>query len=208
MLHISSVRVGLTATILTLYLATGAFAQNKSVVSCTDPRVLDKLPSNCKREMVSADGPGRPFGIGAQGAAMTAWQREVQRKFGNAYVTWENSVCHTLSPTPGGIGIGEKVLKRYTAAGFPCTPSPTSTSVFETTEANKPLTVPQVKELQQGLVKLGFKLGKKGPDGTFGSDTRKALQSWQRSRGLTTIDDEVLPDISVLEAVRKAVKPG
>ena len=190
----------------TCILATGLVAMSfvpeafsQTVVNCSDPKVLDKLPSTCKREIVSADGSARPFGWGSTRSAVTNWQREVQRKFGNEFVTWENAACGTITRSAGGIGAIGGTLKRDTAAGYPCSKPDKVAVTFETTEKGKPLTSGQVRELQRLLTKAGFKTS---VDGLWGKGTLTALQGWQRSKGLTVAPDDVNPDISVLEAVK------
>jgi len=46
------------------------------------------------------------------------------------------------------------------------------------------LTREQVKSLQRALVARGFSVGPTGADGVFGTNTQRALQNFQRDRGL------------------------
>ena len=168
-----------------------------AVINCSDAKVADKLPKNCKKDLVTADGSARPFGWGSTRSAVTNWQREVQRKHGNEFVTWENAACGTITRSAGGIGVVGGTLKRDTAAGFPCTKKEL---VSETTVPGKSLTSDQMKELQTLLTKAGFK---NTADGLWGKGTLSALQGWQKKKGVPVLADDVFPDISVLEAVRK-----
>lgn len=45
---------------------------------------------------------------------------------------------------------------------------------------------PEVKALQENLIKLGYDLGKWGADGEFGSTTQKRVKEFQKSCGLTS----------------------
>ena len=141
----------------------------------------------------------------AQGSAITAWQRAVQRKYGNEYVVWNRAACGKLHASPAGIGLVGSNLTRVTAAGFPCSqnPGPDAKGVptYETTAKGEPLTRNQIEELQNLLMKAGYKLKS---DGQFGGETRKALQNWQRNKGQPPIKDREEPDLAVLESLRRA----
>ena len=51
----------------------------------------------------------------------------------------------------------------------------------------------EVKELQEGLILLGYSCGKSGADGDFGSDTEKAVRRFQADRRLT-VDGSAGPE--------------
>jgi hypothetical protein len=195
-------RLAFGATVLAAGLVAWSFStpvaySQGTAINCSDSKVADKLPKNCKKDLVTADGSARPFGWGSTRSAVTNWQREVQRKHGNEYVTWENAACGTITRSAGGIGVVGGSLKRDTASGFPCTKKEV---VSETTVPGKSLTNDQMKELQTLLTKAGFK---NTADGLWGKGTLTALQGWQKKKGVAVQPDDVFPDISVLEAVRK-----
>lgn len=65
-----------------------------------------------------------------------------------------------------------------------------------------------VEEIQRALLRAGYGVGKAGADGKFGADTRKAMQAFQRAKGLkvTTVADAAT--INALQSViAVALKP-
>jgi hypothetical protein len=187
----------LATGLVAMFLVPEAFSQG-TALNCSDPKVSDKLPKNCKKDLITADGSARPFGWGSTRSAVTNWQREVQRKFGNEFVTWDNAACGTITRSAGGIGVVGGTLKRDTASGYPCTKRDV---LSVTTVPGKQLTTDQIKELQTLLTKAGFKTA---ADGRWGKGTLTALQSWQKSKGQSPIADDAFPDINVLEALKKS----
>ena len=99
---------------------------------------------------------------------------------------------------------GQKQAPRTTFGGSPTsavTPSPSVNSnvlsIGSTGDA--------VEELQKWLVKLGYDVGAKGPDGDFGSKTYAAVVDFQRKHNL---DDDGIVGPLTKEAIKKAVAPG
>ena len=60
-----------------------------------------------------------------------------------------------------------------------------------------------VKELQEQLVKLGYNVGAKGPDGDFGSKTYTAVVDFQRKHNL---DDDGIVGPLTKNAIKEAIK--
>lgn len=99
---------------------------------------------------------------------------------------------------------GQKQAPRTTFGGSPTsavTPSPSVNSnvlsIGNTGDA--------VEELQEWLVKLGYDVGVKGPDGDFGSKTYAAVVDFQRKHNL---DDDGIVGPLTKEAIKKAIAPG
>ena len=62
---------------------------------------------------------------------------------------------------------------------------------------------PEVRQLQEKLIKLGYDCGPDGADGEFGINTLIAVENFQRDNGLF-VDGEVGPD--TMNAINKALK--
>lgn len=69
----------------------------------------------------------------------------------------------------------------------------------------KNMTGPDVKELQEMLVTLGYGIGKWGVDGDFGSDTESAVKRFQKDYKLVTSG---VVDAETLEFMRNAMLPN
>ncbi len=61
-----------------------------------------------------------------------------------------------------------------------------------------------IKKMQEMLIKAGFDLPRFGADGKFGNETRKAMQRYQKSRGMALTET---PSISAYKALLCDVKP-
>lgn len=66
-------------------------------------------------------------------------------------------------------------------------------------------TGPAVKELQEDLLALGYKLPNYGADGDFGSETKKAVEAFQRDHDLT---DNGVADAKTRAAIETALERG
>lgn len=96
---------------------------------------------------------------------------------------------------------GQKQAKRTTFGG-----SSSTTTTTTTTINNEVLSIgdtgEEVRELQEWLVKLGYNVGSKGPDGDFGSKTYAAVIDFQRKNNL---DDDGIVGPLTKEAIKEAV---
>lgn len=96
---------------------------------------------------------------------------------------------------------GQNEAPRTTFGGSTTTtviPSPTpSDNVLSIGDTGK-----EVKELQEWLVKLGYNVGAKGPDGDFGSKTYAAVIDFQRKHNLD--DDGVVGPLTE-KAIKEAI---
>ncbi|MGI6214418.1 MAG: NlpC/P60 family protein [Christensenellales bacterium] len=61
-----------------------------------------------------------------------------------------------------------------------------------------------IKKMQDMLIKAGFSLPRFGIDGRFGSETKKAMQMYQKSRGILISET---PNISTYKALLDEAKP-
>ena len=103
---------------------------------------------------------------------------------------------------------GQNEAKRTTFGGSTSAPTPTPTPAPQPSINNDVLSIgdtgEDVKELQEWLVKLGYNVGSKGPDGDFGSKTYAAVIDFQRKHNLK--DDGIvgpLTENAIKEAIEK-----
>lgn len=98
---------------------------------------------------------------------------------------------------------GQNEAPRTTfGGGSSVTPTPTPSIKDETLSIGD--TGTEVKELQEWLVKLGYNVGPKGPDGDFGSKTYTAIIDFQRKNNLD--DDGIIGPLTkntIKEAINK-----
>lgn len=99
---------------------------------------------------------------------------------------------------------GQNEAKRTTFGGS--TPAPTPTPTPQPSINNDVLSIgdtgEDVRELQEWLVKLGYNVGSKGPDGDFGSKTYAAVIDFQRKNNL---DDDGIVGPLTKKAIKEAV---
>lgn len=99
---------------------------------------------------------------------------------------------------------GQNEAKRTTFGGS--TPAPTPTPTPQPSINNNVLSIgdtgEDVKELQEWLVRLGYNVGSKGPDGDFGSKTYAAVIDFQRKNNL---DDDGIVGPLTKKAIKEAV---
>ena len=99
---------------------------------------------------------------------------------------------------------GQNEAKRTTFGGS--TPAPTPTPAPQPSINNDVLSIgdtgEDVRELQEWLVKLGYNVGSKGPDGDFGSKTYAAVIDFQRKNNL---DDDGIVGPLTKKAIKEAV---
>lgn len=99
---------------------------------------------------------------------------------------------------------GQNEAKRTTFGGS--TPAPTPAPTPQPSINNNVLSIgdtgEDVRELQEWLVKLGYNVGSKGPDGDFGSKTYAAVIDFQRKNNL---DDDGIVGPLTKKAIKEAV---
>ena len=99
---------------------------------------------------------------------------------------------------------GQNEAKRTTFGGS--TPAPTPTPTPQPSINNDVLSIgdtgEDVRELQEWLVKLGYNVGSKGPDGDFGSKTYAAVIDFQRKHDL---DDDGIVGPLTKKAIKEAI---
>ena len=105
---------------------------------------------------------------------------------------------------------GQREAKRTTfGGGSSVTPTPTPQPPIKNDVLSIGDIGEEVKELQEWLVKLGYNVGPKGPDGDFGSKTYAAVVDFQRKHNLT--DDGIVGPLTkkaIKEAVNKMNENG
>lgn len=105
---------------------------------------------------------------------------------------------------------GQREAKRTTfGGGSSVTPTPTPQPPINNDVLSIGDIGEEVKELQEWLVKLGYNVGPKGPDGDFGSKTYAAVVDFQRKHNLT--DDGIVGPLTkkaIKEAVNKMNENG
>ena len=99
---------------------------------------------------------------------------------------------------------GQNEAKRTTFGGS--TPEPDPTPAPQPSINNDVLSIgdtgEDVRELQEWLVKLGYNVGSKGPDGDFGSKTYAAVIDFQRKHDL---DDDGIVGPLTKKAIKEAI---
>ena len=100
---------------------------------------------------------------------------------------------------------GQNEAKRTTFGGS--TPAPDPSPAPQPSINNDVLSIgdtgEDVRELQEWLVKLGYNVGSKGPDGDFGSKTYAAVIDFQRKHNLK--DDGIVGPLTE-NAIKEAIK--
>lgn len=101
---------------------------------------------------------------------------------------------------------GQNEAKRTTFGGSTPAPTPTPAPAPKPSINNDVLSIgdtgEDVRELQEWLVKLGYNVGSKGPDGDFGSKTYAAVIDFQRKNNL---DDDGIVGPLTKKAIKEAV---
>lgn len=99
---------------------------------------------------------------------------------------------------------GQNEAPRTTfGGGSSVTPTPTPTPSVKDEVLSIGDTGEDVRELQEWLVKLGYNVGSKGPDGDFGSKTYAAVIDFQRKHNL---DDDGIVGSLTKNAIKEAIK--
>lgn len=101
---------------------------------------------------------------------------------------------------------GQNEAKRTTFGGSTPAPTPTPAPAPKPSINNDVLSIgdtgEDVRELQEWLVKLGYNVGSKGPDGDFGSKTYTAVIDFQRKNNL---DDDGIVGPLTKKAIKEAI---
>jgi uncharacterized protein YcbK (DUF882 family) len=102
---------------------------------------------------------------------------------------------------------GQNEAKRTTFGGSTPAPDPSPAPAPKPSINNDVLSIgdtgEDVRELQEWLVKLGYNVGSKGPDGDFGSKTYTAVIDFQRKHDL---DDDGIVGPLTKNAIKEAIK--
>ena len=102
---------------------------------------------------------------------------------------------------------GQNEAKRTTFGGSTPAPTPTPAPAPKPSISNDVLSIgdtgEDVRELQEWLVKLGYNVGSKGPDGDFGSKTYAAVIDFQKKHNLK--DDGIVGPLTE-NAIKEAIK--
>ena len=102
---------------------------------------------------------------------------------------------------------GQNEAKRTTFGGSTPAPAPSPAPAPQPSINNDVLSIgdtgEDVRELQEWLVKLGYNIGSKGPDGDFGSKTYAAVIDFQRKNNL---DDDGIVGPLTKNAIKEAIK--
>ena len=102
---------------------------------------------------------------------------------------------------------GQNEAKRTSFGGSTPAPDPSPAPTPQPSINNDVLSIgdtgEDVKELQEWLVKLGYNVGSKGPDGDFGSKTYAAVIDFQRKNNL---DDDGIVGPLTKNAIKEAIK--
>ena len=112
---------------------------------------------------------------------------------------------HVDTRTTKSFWYGQNEAPRTTfGGGSSVTPTPTPTPVPSIKDETLSIgdTGAEVKELQEWLVKLGYNVGSKGPDGDFGSKTYTAVIDFQRKNNL---DDDGIVGPLTKKAIKEAI---
>lgn len=101
---------------------------------------------------------------------------------------------------------GQNEAKRTTFGGSTPAPNPSPAPAPQPSINNNVLSIgdtgEDVRELQEWLVKLGYNVGSKGPDGDFGSKTYAAVIDFQRKHNLK--DDGIVGPLTE-NAIKEAI---
>lgn len=102
---------------------------------------------------------------------------------------------------------GQNEAKRTTFGGSTPAPNPSPAPAPKPSVNNNVLSIgdtgENVKKLQEQLVKLGYNVGSKGPDGDFGSKTYAAVIDFQRKHNL---DDDGIVRPLTENAIKEAIE--
>lgn len=102
---------------------------------------------------------------------------------------------------------GQNEAKRTTFGGSTSTPDPSPAPAPKPSINNNVLSIgdtgEDVRKLQEQLVKLGYNVGSKGPDGDFGSKTYAAVIDFQRKHNLK--DDGIVGPLTE-NAIKEAIE--
>ena len=102
---------------------------------------------------------------------------------------------------------GQNEAKRTTFGGSTPAPDPSPTPAPKPSINNNVLSIgdtgEDVRKLQEQLVKLGYNVGSKGPDGDFGSKTYAAVIDFQRKHNLK--DDGIVGPLTE-NAIKEAIE--
>lgn len=138
---------------------------------CDDPKIIEKLPSNCQKERISAAGNQRPTTFWALSSARDHWQDQVLNKYGERYARWRRSACLREECVPASLG----GFKRCTLTGYPCLTKPKAGEFVA-------LSRDEIRRMQKYLNRFGAR-PRLVSDGRFGPKTASALEAWQRRAG-------------------------
>jgi hypothetical protein len=181
-----------TAAIAAFLLGHGMLAMpSNAETACGSAAVLDylpPLPRGCQRQRIEATG-GLSFGIvlSAGGKARKAWERQALTFFGERYGDWKKAACKKVYCVHASFAGSRRCIY----SGFPCASDMDRDALeaLSTRElapkvrprADRELTAPEVKEMQEFLARAGYRVW---IDGIFGDQTQRALVRWQRRRNL------------------------
>ena len=102
---------------------------------------------------------------------------------------------------------GQNEAKRTTFGGSTPAPNPSPAPAPKPSVNNNVLSIgdtgENVRKLQEQLVKLGYNVGSKGPDGDFGSKTYAAVIDFQRKHNL---DDDGIVGLLTENAIKEAIE--
>ncbi len=218
-----------TAPAIGILLSLGCSQISYAETICESAAVRDylpPLPRGCQKERIEAAGP-LSLGIlrSAENLAWKAWQHQVLTLYGERFLDWRNAACRKVVCVHASFAGSRRCM----TSAFPCAADADHAAIesLNTRQAtlseprnqasrsephnNEPLSAAEIREMQQLLSEAGYHVS---VDGIFGDQTRKALASWLRRRGVSydgSVSREMLEALrspNVNNKIRGPLKPG